>query len=160
YERMGDLLLRGVSELLCRLDVLAGRRLFYVSEVRLGPSGAWIVGLYELLGENVRRVDAGAVAAAAHDLPVPARVYVRRPAPPGGAAAPLRDLPSPHPLLIYDEDSRKVLFLNAQRGRQRTEYLDYVDNVVQDRDDLADALRDLMGRVLGAPVDSAAAGRW
>src|SRR5262249_3329780 len=147
----------GLAELLGRLDLLAGRRLLYVSEVRRGPSGAWLVGLYELMGETARRVDGGPLTGSAQDLPVPNCLYVLRP----GADKPsFRDLRPLHPVVIYDEDARKVFFMNARRGRQRTEHLDYVDNAVLDRDDLAEALRDLMGRVLGAPVDSAKAGEW
>jgi hypothetical protein len=150
YERMGDLLLGGVAELLGRIDVLAGRRLLYVSEVRRGPSGAWVVGLYELVGETVRRIDGGRLDSAGVQDLLPNRLYVLH----AGEGAAFRDLRSLHPLLIYDEDTRKVYFLNAQRGGQRTEYLDYVDNTVLDRDDLAEALRDMMGRVLGAPAEA------
>ena len=39
YDRMGRALLLGVAEVLGRLDVLAGRRLIAVADVRRQPSG-------------------------------------------------------------------------------------------------------------------------
>jgi hypothetical protein len=49
HERMGRALLAGVAEVLGRLDVLAGRRLLYVAEVRQ-VAGVWLVQRYELAG--------------------------------------------------------------------------------------------------------------
>src|SRR2546421_373472 len=48
YDRLGRALLGGVAELLGRLDVLAGRRLLYLAEVRRLPSGRWLGDRYEL----------------------------------------------------------------------------------------------------------------
>src|ERR1700687_1870470 len=48
YERMGRALLAGIGELLWKLDVLAGRRLLYVAEVRGQASGSWLIERYEL----------------------------------------------------------------------------------------------------------------
>src|SRR5262249_22777868 len=48
YDQMGRTLLVGVAELLGCLDVLAGRRLVYIAEVRRQGSGQWLVERYEL----------------------------------------------------------------------------------------------------------------
>jgi hypothetical protein len=52
YDRMGERLLVGLLELLGQLDVLAGRRLFFLREVVRQPSGAWLVERYELMAAN------------------------------------------------------------------------------------------------------------
>ena len=46
-----------LAELLARLDVLAGRRLVYVDDVRRQPNGRWQVDLSELVGETPRRAE-------------------------------------------------------------------------------------------------------
>src|SRR5262249_59154040 len=48
YERMGRALLAGVPQLLERLDVLAGRRLLYLADIRRQTSGPWLAQRYEL----------------------------------------------------------------------------------------------------------------
>src|SRR5262249_59837879 len=57
YDRMGRALRLGVPELLGRLDVLAGRRLLAVTDVRAQTSGAWLVERHELIGEAPRRLE-------------------------------------------------------------------------------------------------------
>src|SRR5262249_32127623 len=55
YDRLGRALLFGLPDVLARLDVLAGRQLIYVPEVRRQPGGTWLVERYELIGESARR---------------------------------------------------------------------------------------------------------
>src|SRR5262249_51754098 len=43
YERLGGALLAGVADILGHLDVLAGRRLVFVGDVRRLASGSWLV---------------------------------------------------------------------------------------------------------------------
>src|SRR5436305_14055332 len=50
YDRLGRALRLGVPELLGRLDVLAGRRLIAVTDVRAQASGAWLVERYDMIG--------------------------------------------------------------------------------------------------------------
>src|SRR5581483_2842774 len=54
-DRMAKALHAGMGELLGRLDVLAGRRLLYVSEVRQ-LSNVWLIQRFELKGETPRRI--------------------------------------------------------------------------------------------------------
>src|SRR5262249_34180098 len=56
YERMGKALLAGVAEILGRLEVLAGRRLVCMADVRRQTSGDWLVERFELIGEAGRRI--------------------------------------------------------------------------------------------------------
>jgi hypothetical protein len=166
YDRMGRQLLLALTELLDRVDVLAGRRLVYISSVHRASSGAWLVEAYELTGETARRMEPFNLRGnEAGGLPVPQQIYLyQQAAAPAEADAPRPPLAlrcSLHPLLIYDKDARKVFFLNAQPDDQRVEYLDYVDGgSMIDREELADAQRELMARVLGIPVDPCAAGEW
>ena len=160
YERMGRTLLAGLAELLGRLDVLAGRRLLYLPEVRRQASGQWLVERYELVGETGRRIESLALAEseAARRL-LPERVYLE--APPGRAAAePDAALHSLHPLLVYDPAGGDALFLNARRGPRRIEYLCYRSGNVSDRSDLGQEQRALLARVLGLPVDEQQLERW
>jgi serine/threonine protein kinase/tetratricopeptide (TPR) repeat protein len=128
YERVGTSLLLGVTDVLGRLDVLAGRRLLYVAEVRRQASGDWLVEPYELTGESARRLPSEVVpAAAAQGLPHPERLYLGRPGQPGASLCPL------HPLLTYDPETAEAFFLNARRGAQRCEYLCYTTGRVADQ---------------------------
>src|SRR5207245_10865651 len=57
YDRMARALLGGVTEVLGELDVLAGRRLIHVGDVRRQAAGDWLVERYELIGEAARRIE-------------------------------------------------------------------------------------------------------
>jgi hypothetical protein len=150
YEAMGRALLAGVAEVLGRLDVLAGRRLVYISEVRQA-AGNWLVQRYELVGESARRIESLELPRAeAARLPDAERVYLDGPA----------GLRSLHALLIHDADAEEVLFLNARRGRQRIEYLSYTTGRVVDRPDLGTEQRALLARLLDMPVDEGQAVQW
>src|SRR5579884_1900414 len=117
YERMGRALLTGIPEVLARLDVLAGRRLLYVADVRRQAGGRWLVERYELTGESARRVESLDVA---HDqaaaLPQPECAYLEAAAGDAGGSPELRPL---QPLVVYDPEAAEVLFLSARRGRRR-----------------------------------------
>lgn len=79
YDRMSRALLGGVTEILGELDVLAGRRLIHVGDVRRQASGDWLVERYELIGESPRRIESLQVAEG-HEaaLPRPERLYIER----------------------------------------------------------------------------------
>jgi serine/threonine protein kinase/formylglycine-generating enzyme required for sulfatase activity len=153
YDAMGRSLLAGAAEVLGRLDVLAGRRLLHVAEVRQA-AGGWLVQRYELRGESARRVEPLELARTETEkLPDAERVYLELP---GAAAAP-RPL---HPLLTYDAETAEALFLNARRDRQRTEYLSYTTGRVLDQPQLRGEQRQLLARVLNVPVEEEQAERW
>jgi serine/threonine protein kinase/tetratricopeptide (TPR) repeat protein len=157
YDAVARALLGALGELLGRLDVLAGRRLLYVGDVRRHGSGAWLVERFEMTGEAVRRVESLEVPESeAARLPRPDRVYLEG-APTGGALPALVAL---HPLLVYDADAGEALFLNARRGRRRTEYLAYTTGRVLDRADLGTEQRALLARALGYAVDDEQTEGW
>jgi len=154
YDPMGRALLLGVAELLRRLDVLAGRRLVAVTDVRRLPSGTWLIEHFELTGETARRLEPlERPEAEAAALPRPGRLYLH-PADPAAAALSL------HPLVLYDHDTAEVFFLNARRGKKRIEYLGYHPGRSIERTDLDAEQCSLLARVLKIDVDGAALERW
>jgi WD40 repeat protein/serine/threonine protein kinase len=157
YERVGAALLAGLGQLLDRLDVLAGRRLLFVGDVRRLASGAWRIERYELRGETVRRLESleAAAAAQAEALPRPGLLYLS-PAESEEPAA-WRLL---HPLLIYEPEGSQVFFLNARRGQRQAEYLCYATGATVKRSELGHEQRELLARVLGGTVDDAVVAAW
>jgi WD40 repeat protein/serine/threonine protein kinase/tetratricopeptide (TPR) repeat protein len=157
YDRMGRGLRLGVPELLGRLDVLAGRRLISVTDVRAQSSGAWLVERHELIGEAPRRLESQErPESEAARLPKPGRLYLVAPGPATD------DEPAwyLHPLVLYDHEAEEVFFLNARRGRRRTEYLCYYPGRTVERPDLGGERRELLAHVLGGPVDEGQAEQW
>ena len=125
-----------------RLDVLAGRRLVYVADVRRQASGNWLVERYELVGEASARLESlERPEAEASLLPRPGRVYLDVPCDPraGSRAGRL------HPLVLCDFEPAEVFFLNSRRGKRRTEYLCYHPGRVVERTDLGDEQRAAAG---------------
>jgi WD40 repeat protein/serine/threonine protein kinase len=163
YERVGGALVAGMAQLLDRLDVLAGRRLLYLGEVRRLAAGRWLIDRYELRGESARRLES-------LDLPesessrrlLPERLYLD----PSPAPLPAGGLPDPaallclHPLLVHDPENNEVLFLNARRGRQRIEYLSYTTGRVVERTDLAGARQEFLAGVLDMAVTAEQVEQW
>jgi WD40 repeat protein/serine/threonine protein kinase len=156
HERAAGALLPALGEVLGRLDVLAGRRLVYVGEVRQA-AGVWLAQRFELGGDGARRIASLEVPRAElARVPDGERLYLDDPAFDAGAAR----LPL-HPLLLYDAATEEVLFLNARRGRRRTEYLCYTTGRVADRPDLGGEQLALLARALGMEaVDAGQADRW
>lgn len=165
YERMGDVLVAGAWELLSHADMLAGRRLIYISDVRRTKNGDWRCEQFELLGQSGRPMEALAVASALTDvLPRPQEVYLRtqREAAVEERAARenLTELASLHPLLQFDASTGKAYLLNARRGERGIEFLDYVGCSVVKGDALIDAQRELLARLLDLPVYDTQAEAW
>jgi serine/threonine-protein kinase len=143
YEELGRALLAGVPQVLGRLDVLAGRRLVYLADLRRLATGAWLVERYELAGETPRRLES---LEASHEEAaglVPQQVYLA-----GKALHPL------HPLVAYDPEANEFLFLNARRCQRRVEYLCYTSGRHSDRVEPA-AQNALLAGLLDVPVDDA-----
>jgi WD40 repeat protein/serine/threonine protein kinase len=159
YEQMARVLLAGAAEVFGRLDVLAGRRLLYVGEVRRQASGHWLVERYALRGESAKRIESLELPekAAAH-LPTPERVYLEVPA--GGKAPATPRLRALHPLVHFEAASGLVYFLNSRRGKRGIEYLSYGSGGMLRRDELGTEHRELLARVLGQPVGAEAAEAW
>ena len=146
YARMGRVMLSGVAEILGRLDVLAGRRLVYIAEVRLQKTGSYLIERYALTGESARRIESQErPAAEAQHLPLPEQVYVEGPGD--------RPPSSLRPLMTYDAQRGDVFFLNASRERQRIEYLSYTTGDHLFLLELEGEQRELLSRLLRGPID-------
>lgn len=155
YERTGAALAMAAAELHERCDVLAGARLAAVDAVRRQAGGDWLVDWSLLVGEAPRRQEPLAVAAAeVGRLPMPGRVYLHRDGPAGGT---WREL---HPLVLFDPDTGRILFLNSRRGKTRAEYLCYTTGEPEPREDLGPERRALLARALGVPVAEADEDGW
>ena len=158
HARMGQALLTGVSELLARLDVLAGRRLVFIEEVRLQKSGHYLIEWYKLTGESAKRIESlEQLASQAASLPKPEQVYLdgwgQSPDQPASSTSyPLIPL---RPLLVYDPRIDEVLFLNSRSKGQRCNYLCFTTGEHQELDELEGEQLGLVSRLLGQPVDLA-----
>jgi serine/threonine protein kinase len=154
YGRMERALLAGIPEVLSRLDVLAGRRLIYIADVTLRPNGDWCIERFELIGETPRRLEPLELPPSeAGQAFVPGRVYLESHGP--GSAAATTNTPL-YPLAIYDPNSKELLFFNAQRGKQRCDYLCYSSGEVQQEDELSGPIGELSTRIFGKSADSKA----
>ncbi|HEV3142808.1 MAG TPA: protein kinase [Gemmataceae bacterium] len=154
YQRMGKTLLLGIAQLFAHLDVLAGRQLVYISEVRQ-VQGQWLIERAELMGENASRLQAlWRPREDSSTLPDGERLY-------GALAERGPELICLHPLLTYDPEANECAFLNARRGRSKTEYLCYTTGATFTRDDLGGEQRALLAQALGmAEVSQGQADAW
>ena len=124
YDRLSIAMLKGVEQILQHFDVLAGRRLVFVEDVRRQPSGNWIVDRFELIGESGRRLEPVEIPdSMSATLPRPELVYLER------TAASIDATPrlALHPLVHYRPDSGDFFFLNSRRGKRDVEFLCYQD---------------------------------
>ncbi len=158
YDRMARALFGGMTELLAKLDVLAGRRLIYVGEVRRQSAGDWLVEQFELIGESARRIESlhlpeGSEAA----LPRPERVYIEWTT--SIAPGVLIRMQSLSPLIHFQPESEQVFFLNARRGKRQAEYLCYHDGEQLRRDVVTDQ-RELLATVLRMGIDAEDFAAW
>jgi nucleotide-binding universal stress UspA family protein len=160
YSEKADALLAAVPELFGALDVLAGRKLVYVSDVSRLRSGDWEVETFELIGEAPKLTKLKVPPNLGDKTPIPNRLYLRRPNVEGADDGGVPCLGPLHPLVVYDDAKRVVDFLNAQRGSRDAEYLDYVDSNRFSRPELTAELSAFLSAVLGNKVDSKTVERW
>jgi WD40 repeat protein/serine/threonine protein kinase len=152
YDRMARSLFGGMTQLLDKLDVLAGRRLIYIGDVRRQSAGDWLVERYELIGESARRIESLQVPEGDETaLPRPERVYIERlVTAPQAASGRMLCL---SPLIHFQPELEQVFFLNSRRGKRQAEYLCYHDGD-QLRRDVATDQRELLASVLRMGVDA------
>jgi len=156
YEHIGTSLLLAAGEFLARLDILAGRSLLFLPDIRQ-VQGQWLVERFELVGEAARRLESWTLPrAAATVLPDAAAVYLARP-----GEASVSNLVRLHPLVVYDAEANECALLNSRRGKTRTEYLCYTTGQTTLRPDLGSEQRHLLARALGmAEVSEEQARVW
>jgi eukaryotic-like serine/threonine-protein kinase len=158
YDRMARALFGGMTELLEKLDVLAGRRLIYIGEVCRQSAGDWLVERFELIGESARRIESLTVPEGNETaLPRPERVYIARVGP--ETSGECGSLLSLSPLIQFQPEYEQVFFLNARRGNRQAEYLCYHDGD-QLRRDLATEQRELLVSVLRMGVGAEDFAEW
>jgi WD40 repeat protein/serine/threonine protein kinase len=156
YGPMARSLFAGAVEFLSRLDVLAGRSLIVVGDVRRQGSGAWLVERYSLTGETIKRIESIELPESAREwLPTPNRVYLEVVESEGRLG-----YHSLHPLVHFDMSSGLASYLNARRGKRGIEYLCYTNGVTT-RLEVAQAdHREMLARVLGQDVEPESAEAW
>jgi WD40 repeat protein/serine/threonine protein kinase/Flp pilus assembly protein TadD len=151
HDRMAKALLAGTAELLGRLDVLAGRRLVNVGEVRQ-KGGVWHVQRFGLTGEQPQRLpNLELQFSESSRVPYGERIYLE------DEAGVLHLL---HPLLLYDAETEEVKFLNARRGKDRMEYLCYTSGVNKEWPDLGGEQRTLLANALHMEVTASDVAAW
>ena len=147
-------LLSGLAEVFGRMDVLAGRRLVYVSDVRQS-AGIWLVQWLDLTGATARRLpslELGRNELA--KLPDGERVYLR--------TTEVDDPPLPlYPLILYEPESEEVLLLNGRRGRQQAEWLCYTSGgELRDQAELNSQHQALLAKLLRIEVTPRQVEAW
>lgn len=148
YERLGNALLAGTSDWLRRIDVLAGRQLVYVADLRITRSGLRRIEAFPLTEGN----EAGVVAI---ELPesecstiLPQRIYLR-----SAGAERMESWTSLHPLILFDPDSSDFHFFNGTRGAARVEYLCYRSGETCADETTAKDFANLLGHLLDRPAN-------
>lgn len=156
YDRLGTSFLGAAMEFLERIDLLAGRRLISIEDVRRLSSGEWLVERFALIGETPRRLESLTLPGERQaSLPSPDRVLLVR-----SEDAALNSASSLHPLMLFDGGVGHCYFLNARRRRARAEYLCYTTGETVQRESLVGEHRELLADLLGSGVTEEAVSDW
>ena len=125
HRRLATSLLLGLGEVFDRMDVLAGAKLLYISEVRQSADG-WQVQQFDLVGEHSRRLAPVQTPREAVDrLPDAEQVYLQSLS---TTDAPLH---CASPLVLYEPETEELLLLNSRGGKRDVEYLCYTSGRVE-----------------------------
>jgi hypothetical protein len=139
YERCAPALLAAAAEVLRRVDLLGGRRLVYLGDVRRLASGDWLAERWELHGESPRRLESLELEAGEESSAfLPERIYLG-PSSPGGGAPQARRLEPFHPLLLHDLEAGECFFWNGSPRPGQAEYLSYSSGKVVRREEKGEA---------------------
>ena len=153
YDRAGWALLSGIAELLDRCDILAGRRLLFVADVRRQASGSWLVEQFELSGDTPRRLESVILPSdsPARQLPQPGRLYLWGPYSPEQTRS-LTEIRPLHPWVIFQPEGNEVFFLNGHGGWGEVEHLCYTTGRILTDIPIEKDRHPLLARFLGDPV--------
>lgn len=150
YNRMAEILLDAVCELMGAVDILAGHRMVWVQNVGRLQSGSWRIDHLELVGDVPKRLEPIELEHAnADSLPRPEEVCIIRAEVKDGAGGYV----SLHPLVHFDVDTNQSFLLKSRKGRAKIEYLSYVSGRSIKQKQYADEHRELLARLLRLPVD-------
>jgi serine/threonine protein kinase len=145
YDAMGRKLLEGISELLNRIDLLAGWQLVYFREARRLESGDWTVEGFSLVGDKPRPRETQLVPEqAASLLPRPKQLYLD-----SGSSRRMRL----HPMVLFEPDTESCYFLNSSQTALDAEYICYSNGAVIHGDVTKDDRRELIESLIGARID-------
>lgn len=161
FAKMGDVMLRGLTELYEHLDILAGRRLVFISEVELDQSGKQRIHRFELAGLEPYRLPDWVLQERIVDrLPKPNSLYLVRSLENSDEDWRLSCLTPLYPLAIYDTERSETLLLNGRRGRDQkmAGYLGYLSG--HEHSELASDLTFLLDRVMLTKIRSADLEAW
>jgi serine/threonine protein kinase len=151
YARVGNLLLQAAAEVFTRLDVLAGRRLLYLTNLRASANVVPVLDQFELIGEVPARMPPLEYDANATGLPPrPDRLYLMNPADAPHSPGPfgVRGLLPLDPLVHYDPETGEVFFFHRGRGGRPPEYTCYTTGRFTSRRDPDIESLPLVGQVL------------
>jgi eukaryotic-like serine/threonine-protein kinase len=159
-DNMGQILQAALAEFMTRFDVLAGRRLLFIPEIRQA-GGCWLVERFALVGESPRRqAELELPRSAAEQLPAAERVYLETP--PGSGPSGegnLEGIRALHPLMVLQHETNEFYFLNGRRGNRQAEYLCYTTGDHERRADQGEQCAFLAG-VLGMVVNPVVVAEW
>lgn len=164
YQQIGERLYSGMGQLLKTLDVLGGRVMVYIADVRSLHTGDWLVDRYQLLGQKQKRLESFVVSAEYRNrLPSAQHVYLQLASTDASHlldSGQLPELSSLHPLTIFDFDKENMSFINSRSGKRRVEYLCYFTGETSTKEELSGEFQDLLARSLRIPLESADVDEW
>lgn len=138
YRRMTEALTAGLIQILSKLDVVAGRRMVYIGDVRRLANGGWLIERYLLANETPSRLEPLQLTEKETAyLPRPESVCLEGRRDPR-IATPFPTLRSLQPLIHFDLDANRFYFLNSCRGKNSVEYLCYTNGDLHHREVVAD----------------------
>lgn len=160
HDRYARALMSGLTELFQKIDVLARRRLVYVSQVRRHESGSFVVERYALVGESMQLLEPWVLQSAA--LPVPKRLYLvgeereERLLAESGIGLPesvaevaLASMCPLHPLVRFCNEKKRFEFWNEFDSDGCIEYLCYASNSRSTQKDKEGEFEKFLAKVSG-----------
>jgi serine/threonine protein kinase len=151
YARLGNLLVEAAAEVFARLDVLAGRRLVYLTNLRASSDVTPALDRFELIGEVPVRLEPVTLEPEATGYPPrPDRLYLMTPedAPRSPEPLSVRGLLPFDPLVHYDPETGEVFFLHRGRGDRPPEYTCFTTGRFTSRRDPDVESLPLLGQIL------------
>ncbi len=165
YEDMSSVILAGVWELWQAIDVLAGRRLVFVEDVRRLSSGQHRIVRWDLCGEQAEAMPPLDLVSKSTDaLPLPGRLYLIEPGDAekttNGDYVAQGNWRMLYPLAIY-ESAQQELFLygKADRRRGQVGYVGCISGEHPQDVNVTDR-RELLRQLLGHDVNDDEVVRW
>ncbi|MFO0868070.1 MAG: serine/threonine-protein kinase [Pirellulales bacterium] len=165
YAEMTVPMLAGISQLWLSVDVLAGRQLIYVAEVRRLPTGNWRIDHWDLGQVQPESSYTDVAHEQVASLPLANRLYVatREPGPGGpatGDAWEARAWQLLYPLALYEPDQHELfLYGSSNQRKARVAYVGCVSGEHVQMVEGPEQLK-LLSRLLHTAVSEAQLAQW